>query len=75
MFIGAWVGDLIVTRVIILAIMALFKLCKGKIKGYKKIKYQSTKEVRSLLNNAIKEMLGKKKDVTADRISHRKYNS
>lgn len=63
MFIGAWVGDIIVTRVIILAIMSLFKLCKGKIKGYKKIQYKSPKEIKSVLNNAIKDMMTKKKEV------------
>jgi len=37
MFVGAWVGDIIITRVIILAIKSLFKLCRGKLRGYKKI--------------------------------------
>lgn len=63
MFIGAWVGDIIVTRVFILAIMALFKMCKGKIGGYKKIQYKSSKEIKNVLNNAIKDMLVKKKDI------------
>jgi hypothetical protein len=37
MFAGAFFGDILIIRTAILFIISLFKLCCGKIKGYRKL--------------------------------------
>jgi hypothetical protein len=61
MFIVSFFGDLIVSRPIILMIIAIFKFCKAKKNGYKKIQYKSPKEVKDALGKAIKGMFENRK--------------
>lgn len=59
MFVGAFVGDILVTRPLLLMLAALFKYLDAKKKGYRKLEYRDSKEVREQLNNAIKSMFKK----------------
>lgn len=61
MFAGAFFADMLIFRMLIIFIMALLKMCMGCCKGYKKIKYQNSKDVKTLLNSAIKDMFSHSK--------------
>lgn len=61
MFIISFFGDLIISRPIILMLIAAAKFCKAKSNGYKKIVYKSPKEVKDSLNKAIKGMFENRK--------------
>jgi hypothetical protein len=41
MFVGSFLGDLLVTRVLMLMLLALIKVCRGKAQGYKPIPYKN----------------------------------
>lgn len=56
MFIGGFFGDLIVTRPIFLFIMSLLKYCGGRARGYRKVEYKSSKDIKDMMGKAIKEM-------------------
>ena len=56
MFIGGFLGDLLISRPFFLFIMALLKFCKGGIQGYRKVQYKSHKDIKDLMGKAIKEM-------------------
>ncbi len=75
MYAGAFFGDLIVTRVLILMIMSLFKLCGGAARGYRKIPYKSQKEIKDLLGSAIKSMFDQRKQLKIMRSSTFKKHS
>jgi hypothetical protein len=61
MFAGAFFADFLVTRVLVLMLIALLKYCKGCAKGYRKLKYKSEKDIKNILGEAIKSMFDHKK--------------
>ena len=62
MFIASFFGDIIISRPLALMILALFKYCKAKKKGYTKIEYKTPKDLKDALNKAITDMFaGRKK--------------
>jgi hypothetical protein len=61
MFAGGFIGDLLVTRVFFLFLAALFTMCKGAVKGYKKVEYKSSKDIKDVMGKAIKEMFDQRK--------------
>ena len=60
MFVSAFVGDILVTRPLLLMLLALLKYLDAKKKGYRKLEYKDTKEIKEQLNSAIKNMFTKK---------------
>jgi len=56
MFIGSFIGDILIGRPLLLLLIALLKYCRAKRNGYKKVEYQSPKEIKDLFNKAIKDM-------------------
>jgi hypothetical protein len=56
MFAGAFIGDLLVFRMLFILFASMIKFLYACCKGYKKIEYQKKKEVNNLLNTAIKDM-------------------
>ena len=56
MFIASFFGDIIVSRPLLLMLYALLRFCKAKKRGYTKIEYKSTKDIKEVFNNAIKDM-------------------
>jgi hypothetical protein len=61
MFVGSFVGDVIVSRPIILMIFALIRYCRAYSKGYRKVEYKQPKDIRSAYNKAIKDMFDNRK--------------
>lgn len=56
MFVCSFFGDILVSRPLILLIITLFKYCKAKKQGYKKVQYKSAADIKQALNKAIKDM-------------------
>ena len=50
MFIISFFGDIIVSRPIILLVIALFKYCKAKKQGYTKVPFKTQKDIKNLFN-------------------------
>lgn len=61
MFVGSFLGDILVSRPIILLLMSLLKFCSAKKKGYSKIEYKSSKEIKDLMGKAIKDMFDQRR--------------
>jgi c-di-AMP phosphodiesterase-like protein len=61
MFICSFFGDIIVSRPILILLIALFKYCKFKRRGYEKVQYKSPQELRQVFNKAIKDMFDSRK--------------
>lgn len=61
MFAGAFFGDMLICRMLIIFFLAMLRLCVGCFKGYRKIPYKSSKDINNLLKNGIKEMFSPKK--------------
>ena len=65
MFTCAFFGDMLIFRMLIIFFMAMLKLCVGCCKGYKKVPYKSGKDIRGLVNNAVKDMFSHTKHYKA----------
>ena len=61
MFIGGFLGDLLVARPFFIFIMSLVKYCKGGIQGYKKVEHKNQKDIKDMMGKAIKEMFDYRK--------------
>jgi len=61
MFIGSFIGDILISRPLLLMLFALLKFCDAKRKGYKKVEYKDIKQVKEDLNKAIKDMFAARK--------------
>jgi hypothetical protein len=61
MFVGAFFGDILVFRIVLVFIATAFTFSKGKRKGYTKIEYRSSKEIKQMHLETTKLMTLKKK--------------
>lgn len=61
MFVGAFVGDILITRPLILMLIAMLKYLEALKKGYRKLQYKDSTEIKDALNTAIKDMFTKRK--------------
>lgn len=75
MFIASFFGDIIISRPIVLMILALFKYCKAKKKGYTKIEYKTPKDLKDALNKAITDMFAGRKKYREEQLELVKYGS
>jgi hypothetical protein len=62
MFAGAFFGDLLVFRVLIVLIASIITYQRGKNKGYTKVEYRTSKEIKQMHLETTKLMTQKKKD-------------
>lgn len=75
MFIASFIGDILVSRPIILMIAALFSYCKAAKKGYKKVEYKTTKDIKDVFNKAISDMFANRRKYREEQIELVKFGS
>jgi len=56
MFIGGFLGDILISRPLLLLLLSLIKYSNSKAKGYNKIEYKNSKDIKDLMGKAIKDM-------------------
>jgi len=66
MFVGAFFGEMLIFRNLLILILSLIKYCKGKCDGYEYIEFKNKKEVNDMLRLAIASMFHHHKTPSKD---------
>lgn len=56
MFLGSFLGDIVVTRPLLLMLLACLKFSRARKQGYDQVEYQDYEEIKDKLRTAIKDM-------------------
>ena len=71
MFVGGFLGDIIIARPIMLMIYALFRFCNAFKNGYRKVDYKTPKDIKLAYNQAIKDMFTNRRKYREEQVKRR----